>query len=224
VISETTLKEETIKIDDIPAPNFDMKYTEITVPLVKYITKLVRSTFEYKEYIQILKNYLDVNRCAFYEGYSIKNGFTIEIHHSPFTLFDICETVANKHLSASNFIETFKVCEEVTRLHFEFKVGLVPLNPTAHELVHSGVLPIHPSIVLGNWKQFENEYKEYMSEELKVKYMNTIEFEATNDFTKFPKILERNELKLDVKGQNSLTGFSIDKLIVESKMKLLEQK
>ena len=154
----------------------------------------------------------------------MENGFTVEIHHSPFTLYEICEAVANKQFSEKKYVETFKVCEEVTRLHFEFKVGLVPLNPTAHELVHSGVLPIHPSIVLGNWRKFEEEYREYLSEDTKIKFMNTIEFEKNNDFTKFPKILERNEIKLEVKDQKSLSGFNIDKFIIESKMKLLEQK
>lgn len=217
-------KEEVIKITDIPEPEFSMQYTDINVKLLKYICLLCRSTFEYKEFIQILKNYLNVDRCAYYEGYSMKNGFTIEVHHSPLTLFDYCETVANKQFKEKNYIETFKVAEEVIKLHFEFKVGLVPLNGTAHELVHSDMLKVHPHLVIGNWKLFMDEYNEHLSEDVRIKLMEAIEYEKEQDPTKFPKILERSEVKLDIKGLPSIIKMDVDKLLINSKMKLLEGK
>jgi hypothetical protein len=218
-------KEEFIKIEDVPEPDFDMKYKIIGVPLYKYITRLVRTTYEYKEFIYFLKNFLDVDHCSYYEGYSIKNGFTIEIHHSPFTLFDICEVVAQKQYKENDgYIETFKVCEEVTRLHYEFKVGLVPLNPTAHELVHSDAIKIHPKLLLNDgWKTFEKEYREFMSEDLMSKYLETVKYEDDHDYKQFPKILERKEIKLDVPKFKSLQSIDLNKLVVQNKMKLLEE-
>lgn len=215
--------EQYIEIEKIPKNKYDMKYFEIDVSLIKYITKLVRSTFEYKEFIQILKNYLNVNKCAYYEGYSMKNGFTLEIHHSPFTLYDICEVIANKQMSNNKYIETFKVCEEVTELHFQFKVGLVPLNPTAHELVHSGALTVHPDLVLGSWKEFVEEYKSFMSNEIYNKYLDIIQYEKDNDPSKFPNILKQTDIKLKLPDNiKSLKELDLDNLIIDQKIKLLQ--
>jgi hypothetical protein len=216
------MKKQIIEIDSIPKPKFDMKYREVNVSLIKYITRMVRTTFEYKEYIQILKNYLNVDRCAYYEGYSIKNGFTLEVHHSPFTLFDICEIVCNKHFSLNNYIETFKVTEEVVLLHFEFKVGLVPLNPTAHQLVHSGSLVIHPELVLGSWKEFEEEYRSYMSEDMRLKYIDMIKYEKETDPSIFPTIMKKTDVVLKLPNVKPLTKLNLDKLFIEQKLKRLE--
>jgi hypothetical protein len=216
-------KEEFIKIEDIPDPDFDMKYKVLGTPLFKYITKLVRSSYEYREFIFFLKNFLDVDHCTFYEGYSIKNGFIIEIHHSPFTLYDICEVVAKKQYKENNdYIETFKVAEEVTKLHYEFKVGLVPLNPTAHELVHAEALKVHPKLLLNEgWKTFATEYQEFMSEDLTAKYLDVLKYEKDYDYKLFPKILEQKEVKLDIPKFKSLSTFDADKLIIQNKIKLL---
>lgn len=214
------MARETVTIDEIPSPDLDMQFRVLTTPILKYFTNLVRSSYEYKLYIQFLKNVLDVNKCSYYEGYSMENGLTIEAHHSPFTLYDICEAVAKRQFEENDgYVEAFSVGEEVTRLHFEFKVGLVPLNPTAHELVHSGELFIHPDIVLGDWKRFEAEYRTWFSEEAKVKYLDLIEFTKDPTVKAYPKILEKNEIILSVKGLESLKSIDIGKFIAATKTK-----
>ena len=40
------MKKQIIEIDSIPKPKFDMKYREVNVSLIKYITRMVRTTFE----------------------------------------------------------------------------------------------------------------------------------------------------------------------------------
>lgn len=223
-MKDVKVRTQTINIDEIVLPDCDMKYRKITVQLIKYFDTLIRGSYEYKFFIHFLKNVLDVNRCAFYEGYNMENGFTIELHHSPFTLFDICESVAKKHFAINDgYVETFPVCEEVSRLHYEFKVGLVPLNPTAHELVHSGNLDIHPDIVMGDWRAFEKEYRSYLSEEVKVKLFN-IEELIKKDYKEFPKILEKNEIKLNIPQIENISKFNIDKFMIQEKMKQLTDK
>lgn len=209
--------EEMIRFEEIPPPQSDMKYRVINSNLLKYFTNVVRASYEYRSLIQHIKNFLDVNRCAFYEGYSIENGFTIELHHAPFTMYDICEAVAQRQFKENGgWIRTFIVCEEVAQLHYNFKVGLVPLNPTAHELVHSGVLEIHPDLVLGYWKEFYNEYESYLSDESKEKYKRAIEMEKTPPEKQ--NIMKRKEVKIVVNQFKALDNIDITQLIVDSKV------
>lgn len=221
--SQTNDHDEWIKFEDIPTPEVDMKYNFMSVPIIKYFTTMVRGSFEYKAIIQHMKSYMDFDKCAYYEGYSIKNGFSIELHHSPFTLFDICEAVANKHLTEKGYMKTMEVCEEVALLHFQFKVGLVPLNPTAHKLFHSGSLEIHPGLIKGYWKEFYEEYKEFISEEAKMKYDRMEELTKNDTQPNLPKILVRHETRIDVKNQMKLGSIDLTKLLIDSPTKRLEQ-
>lgn len=213
-----------IRFEEIPDPQVDMKYKQVNANLLKYFTNVVRASYEYRVYIQHLKNFLDVDRCAFYEGYSIKNGFSVELHHSPYTMYDICEAVANKQFKSNDgYVKTFEVCEEVARLHYKFKVGLVPLNPTAHELVHAGELEIHPDIVLGHWEEFYTEYKEFLSEESLAKYERCLELRLEGKSDKVPKILERRQIRIQVPKFQSLGSMDLTKMLMETPQQRIEQ-
>lgn len=222
-MKDKTEDENTLIFDSIPEPDIDMHYVAISTPLIKYFVSTTRSSFEYKMIIQYMKNFMDLDSCAFFNEYSMKNGFIIELHHSPFTMYDICETVANKQLITKNFIKTMDVCEEVAKLHYEFKVGLVPLNPTAHKLIHSEALSIHPSIIYGDWKSFYEEYKEYCSEVVHEKYKIAISM-SENDITN-PEVFTYSPTKIIVKNQKHLVSVDINALLTEKskeKLKKLE--
>lgn len=221
--TNTSTDDNCFKFEDIPTPEVDMKYQFVSVPIIKYFTAMVRASFEYKSIIQHMKTFMDFNRCAYYEGYGLHNGFGVELHHSPFTLFDICQTVSNKHMALDGFVRTMDVCEEVALLHFQFKVGLVPLNPTAHKLFHSDSLEIHPKLVKGYWKDFYDEYNEYITEEMKIKYNRACEMEKQETVDSLPPILERKEFKIDVKNQIKLSDLNLTQLLIDSPTKRLEQ-
>lgn len=215
-------KDNVIHLDEIPDPNFDMTYSFVNDKYYKYVTATVRRTIEYREYIQFLKQQLDVDHCSFYEGYSMKNGFIIELHHAPFTLYDYVETVCTKYMHDKGFVETFKVVEEVNKLHYLFEVGLTPLNPTAHKLVHAGALTVHPKIILGNWKQFYGEYAAFASEAVVKKYNDALTLESKLSSPNVPNILEYAPTKL-VSPLQMITGQELDQLVIESKMKAIEK-
>jgi hypothetical protein len=213
-----------ILLDSVPEPDFDMKYRKITPELLKYFSMTVRRTPEYKSFIQFVKNFLDVSQCSFYEDYSMKNGFTIELHHHPFSLYDICEAVANKQMKKNNYVETFRVLEEVLLLHYKFMVGLTPLNPTAHDLVHSEVLKVHPAIIIGEWRKLYNEYLSYLSKTAINKYDALFAVERDNKNAEFPKILEMNRSKLVIKGMtNVIDEKTFNKLMIENKIKQVDK-
>lgn len=208
-------------LSEIPDPDFKMHYSEYNEKAIKKIEVGIRGAFEYKELFHFIKSNLNVDHCSYYSGYSMKLGLTIELHHAPFTLYDITEAVVCKFLKEQGFYENFRVIEQVNRLHYEFKVGLTPLNPTAHKLVHTGALPVHPKIIIGNWKELYSEYAAYWSDVAIKKYNDCCALETTDDI-RIPKILEYRPMSIKSPVQ-ALTSEIVDKLCIDAKFKLLEK-
>lgn len=158
-----------ITLPDIPI--FDALVWDFDDPkeLRKYFSAIeseIRSSFEYREMIYFIKTNYDMDQCAFIkcdptDGYNIR----IEIHHSPFTLFDIVVIVYRKRLYYGEPMESHMVAKEIMVLHYKLLVGLIPLSKTAHQLVHDGKLFIPSSNVLGNYRQFVELYKPFCEEE-----------------------------------------------------------
>ena len=106
--------------------------------LIKQIEKYIRSSLEYKDLINYLKEYMDMNQCEFFHNVSgkTKKGM-IQIHHEPYDLYTITSIVMNRREKELGYIDELEVAEEVMELHYMGLVGLIPLSITAHELVHS---------------------------------------------------------------------------------------
>ena len=210
-----------LHIDEIPSTNFNMKYYEFSETDVKRVERVIRSSAEYRDFIFFMKSNLNVNHCSYYEGYSMANGLTIELHHSPFTLFNITEAVMAKSMKDNGYWETFRIAAEVTLLHYEFKIGLTPLNPTAHKLIHNQVLKVHPKIIIGDWKSFYGEYQAYLSEDANHNYLEAIELENGTSNVEIPKIMEYAPVKIR-SPLESITLDYVDKMCIQSKLKALE--
>lgn len=214
-------KHGIIKLDEIPDPQFDMRYFEYNEKTIKKLEINIRGSFEYKALFLFTKVNLNVDHCAYYEGYSMKNGLTIELHHAPFTLYDITEAVVAKSMHEKKYFETFRVVEEVNRLHYQFLIGLTPLNPTLHKLVHSGKVPVHPKIIIGNWKEFYNQYQAFLNESAIKKYEEAIALEQAQKDVVIPQIMNYKPSKIE-SPITLPTADQIQKWIVDSKLAKLE--
>jgi len=154
----------------------------------------------------------------------LEAGFTIELHHSPFTLYNIVEAVAMRMMEHDQKVETFLVVEEVNRLHYQFRVGITPLNPTAHELVHNGVLPVHPRIVIGDWKSFYSEYSAYLSEDAMNKYNTAVVAETVDPANLNLKILEYRPTSIEApKMRHMISMDTLNSLIVDARIAMVEK-
>jgi hypothetical protein len=211
--------KDIVHFESIPEPNYDMTYKAVTLELIKYFTTLARKTPEFRNFMFFVKTFLDVSKCSFYDEYSMKNGFSIELHHYPFSLFDLCEAVATRQLKEDSCIKSFFVIETVVILHYKFMVGLTPLNPTAHDLAHNNELEIHPKIIIGEWKEFYKEYFPYLSKTALAKYDRLIELEKKEDNPVFPDILKLNPQRIIVDGiSNEIDYKKLNNLIVNKKI------
>lgn len=200
----------------------DMNYTVISKDLIKNIETIVRKSYHYMIFIYYLKNFMNMDECSYYEGYSIKNGLSVELHHSPITLYEITRAVMAKQLKENGSYRLMGVAKEVSKLHYNFLVGLVPLNPTAHKLVHSGNLKIHPDIVKGDWEGFFIQYQDYASEECRKTVEDSIYSREHEDMNNYPKILKRSETSYKIKNIEDIRKVNISKRLTEMKMKSLD--
>jgi hypothetical protein len=78
---------------------------------------------------------------------------TIEIHHHPFTLYDLVELAVYKCKRHN----TLTISTLVLHWHFRNWVGWVPLCKTHHESTHSYRTQIHHTQIRGDWQTLINK-------------------------------------------------------------------
>ena len=174
----------------------------------KYINDLerhVRSSYEYRNMVQYLREYMNMNSCAFIPNVTneVNRKIKIELHHSPFTLRDICVTILNKRMKNTEMLTIESVAYEVMFVHYSLMVGLIPLSETVHQLVHSQYIFIPTDKVYGYYKNFVKTYNDYIDPELldKLDELERLTIAGTyND--SYKEVLEKKYITIDMEGNN----------------------
>ena len=194
-----------IHINELPTYDrydFDLNDEKSFKKYIQTIERAVRSSFEYKQMVKYLREYMDMNQCAFYKNVSNTDNtrVRIEIHHEPLSLYDICIIVYNKRVAFNEPLDEEYVAKEVMYHHYNLMVGLIPLAETVHELVHASYLFVPTTAVLGKYKEFVEMYKPYMLPE-QIETLEHIE-EATKvyDSDDAKTILSTNYIYMDMSG------------------------
>ena len=198
-----------IQLHDIPVYNlydYDLNDEKSFKQYIKDIESIVRTSFEYRALIKYLKEYVDMDKCAFYENLSNADSskIRIEIHHEPLSLYDIAIIVYNKRVSYNEPLDEEIVAKEVMYLHYDLMVGLIPLAETVHQLVHSQYLFVPTTAVYGKYREFVSRYGPYMLPE-QIEVLNHIE-EATKVYTgeDAQTILSKHFIYIDASGAYNL--------------------
>lgn len=170
------------------------------VKLIKTIERIVRGSIEYKQYIKFLKDEIDMTCCSFFNNVNSETPrVKLEIHHEPFTLFDITNIVLTKYIEEERPINPLMIAEEVMLIHYRNMVGLIPLSTTVHGLVHDGRLVIPLQCVYGDYLSFIDEYFKYIPEDV----LNALQakIELSKDIqTVDTSILNKRYVYLEVDG------------------------
>lgn len=159
-----------LNIEEMPErPKFLDRTAKERRKFVETCEKTIRSSKEYRDYIKYLKEHFDMDACTIYDGVRRGNGkkYTIEIHHEPFTLFQITDTVLQKKQDCVETINPFTIADEVMDLHYKGWVGLMPLSKTAHELVTNDKIFIPLQYVYQRYDLFFDEYERFMRDYVK---------------------------------------------------------
>lgn len=138
---------------------------------VKYIKRcesIIRKSMEYKEYMKFLKLHMDMSKCTVVKNLATGDGrkYSIEIHHEPFTLFDIVDVVLNKRIQENLSTHELDIADEVMGLHYDEEIGLIPLSTTMHEAVHNDKIFIPLQLIYQQYDTFFNIYEPHMESRL----------------------------------------------------------
>mgnify|MGYP003571259467 CR=1 FL=1 len=175
----------------------DLSDPKVRDKFIKGIEKLVRTSKQYKRYIDYLKREKGLNHCAIFGNVESakKGGKTkVEMHHGPiFTLYDIASIVLEKHLMENNpKINTFDIAAEILDLHRRNLIQVVMLSQTVHNSMDNKEMApfISMDMTWGNLMGFIEEYGQYFSPQHRsnlkkyiVNYQKNMETKKLNMFT-----------------------------------------
>ena len=162
---------QTITIKELPyftEEPYDIMNPKEAVKYVKDLESVIRTSFEYRHLIAYLRETEDMNECTFLRNVTNLDNtkVRIELHHTPFTLFDIVNTVVLKRLKRNESTDIFDVAKEVMWLHYAGWVGLVPVCETVHQMIHNQYLFVPTHVIRGDYEAFMDAYTEYIEPEL----------------------------------------------------------
>ena len=142
--------------------------------LINDVENLCRHSFTYQEWVQYLRNYMDMNKCSFFEYISNVDTTSIKIHlhHSPITLMEMVVTILEKRKFYKESLLIEAIAKEVMYVHYCTMVGIIPLCETVHELVHNQFIFVPNSAVMGNYKWFIDQYGPWIPTQVRNKYDN----------------------------------------------------
>lgn len=148
---------------------------------VKAVESLVRTSSDYKTFINYIKTTLGLDFCQVFSKVSDLDA-TIEFHHGPiFNLYDICEVELTKFIQTGQRINTFRVADSVLDLHFKLQVNGVLLCKTAHEMFHNQDIFINVKQCIGDVNTYIKENAKYFNPEIRYKIWNYINMCENND-------------------------------------------
>ena len=194
-----------VVLDNIP--EYDMQDYDISddkgfKKYIEDIKKIIRSSFEYRRFVNYLREYMNMNKCSFFNNVTNANTFKIkiELHHSPLTLHDIVLTIFNKRVFYHESLEVEMVAKEVMYVHYFLMVGIIPLAETVHELVHKQLIFIPLNAVLGNYEDFIEMYNQWIPDEVTEKLQVIREKSKVYDNALNASILQQNPIILQLPG------------------------
>jgi hypothetical protein len=132
--------------------------------IIRNIRSQIRTSQLYKDYIQYLHSEVKLDTCAILGNVTDQKA-EIEIHHYPFTLFDIIDIVLAHKLENGEKFSTMEVSQQILKDHYDNIIGIVPLAETVHELAHAGEIFIPLNMVFGDIQTFVDKYRDGMANE-----------------------------------------------------------
>ena len=173
------------------------------------LERIVRNSFEYRQLIGYLRNTDGMNICSFLDNVTNvdNNKVKIEIHHSPLTLYDICNAVMKKRQHNRESMDILLVAEEVMYLHYLGWVGLIPLSETIHDMVHNNYLFVPTDRVRGNYRAFVESYYNFIDPDT-LDSLDAAEIATKEYNNKQMQIFNQHKIYVNVNGSYGLPKMS----------------
>jgi hypothetical protein len=150
-LDEEQIIQLLLNIDSFDSLLFHTKYIERIIRTSDAYNIWRKRNFIYDDAYIDSKDKLDIREL---------NKTKIELHHYPYTLYDIVQYVGRKLLDNKDITDPYEVAKVVLEEHLKGNIGYVPLLITDHQKYHDGILEIDDSEIKGNYKNFERNYIE----------------------------------------------------------------
>lgn len=157
---------------------------------VKSVEKLVRGDRSYLTYVGAIKDTEDNLAKDVVLNNLRSTDATIELHHHPFTLYDIVSIVALHNFNNNIDFTSFSLAKEVIALHYSNMVGLAPMCTTTHELAHMTLkdkpkrryVSLTKKQIFGKYNLFAEMYKDGFTLETRQKLIDFEEISEDETF------------------------------------------
>lgn len=127
---------------------------------IKSCEFLIRRSPEYNVWTEYIRETLGFTDC---QVTGEQHAHTkVDIHHHPFTLFDIVKGVVCKHLSNAVPFCSYDISEEVIGMHYKLQVPYCLLVRSIHEKYHNGYIRLPMEIVRGECSHYLDNYLKYL--------------------------------------------------------------
>ena len=126
---------------------------------INYIERIIRSSEYYKVWREWNKEHEDstIDAIEKIQTQDFKK-LSLELHHYPYTLFDIVQYVGRKLIDDKEETDPFEIAKIVIEEHLLGNIGYLPLLITDHQKYHSQLLELEEKHIKGNYKEFERKY------------------------------------------------------------------
>lgn len=152
---------DTLKADNSP---FSLKLRRETFhsekefdKFIKCVERLVRYSQEYKEWVSYIVETLGQDRCALTD--ELIGECKVEIHHHPINLYTICKSLVTEKMAKGHTFCSYDIATAVIELHFNNKIGYIPILGDLHEKYHNGFLTLPIELVHGDYLHILKTFK-----------------------------------------------------------------
>lgn len=145
-----------LRINDISDPK-EMKR------FIKSCELLIRRSPEYHIWTDYIRETLGFVRCQITDELHYQT--QTDIHHHPISLYNITKGVINKKIYDQIPFNSFDICSDIMKLHYDLKVPFVVLLKSMHEKFHNGFLKIPINLAHGDLRYFIDNYKEFLEDD-----------------------------------------------------------
>ena len=130
---------------------------------IKSVEAIVRGIPEYRDLTTYIKETLGHYAWALTK--ELSSQVHVDIHHHPVSLYSIVKAHIFKKLEDNQEFCSLDIAQEVIEMHYENRVGYIPLVRTLHEKFHAGFLSLPIDIVHGDYRYFIQNYSVYLEED-----------------------------------------------------------
>jgi hypothetical protein len=156
LVSNTTPYTLSLRRDDIEDEKELKRF-------VKSVEGLVRKSPEYRVWTDYVREVLGHLNCKLTK--ETHGQTTVDIHHHPISLFVITKGVISRYIASSKDFCSFDICTKIIELHYELRIGFMPIISSLHEKFHRGFLALPIELASGDYKHFIDNYGSFIEDE-----------------------------------------------------------